>query len=502
MDGKYVIEMENICKSFYGVQVLRNAQINVAPGEVVALIGENGAGKSTLMNILCGIHQADSGTIRMFGEEIKVNNPHDAYLKRIAMVHQEICLVEQMSVEDNLFLGSEPKSNLLNRDKATVREKTQEALDLLDLPFAPNTPVERLNVAQQQMVEVARAIVFDAKVVIFDEPTASLSSAETEKLFEVVRAMQEKGIGIIYISHRLEEIFRICNRVTVLRDSQFIGTRYVSDITKDELVAMMVGRTIDDYFGDKKTYGSDRTVLSVRGLTGEKFHDVSFDLKEGEILGFSGLVGAGRTEMVRALFGVDPIHTGEVYLDGKKLKVKNPGQMIGEGFAMVSEDRKKYGLILNNSVAFNLTLMVAKRFIKHLHVDKNKEIDIINEYVQKLRIKLASPSQLCQNLSGGNQQKVVISKCLAAGSKILIMDEPTRGIDVGAKHEIYELIMRLARDEHLSIIMISSELSEILNLSSRIAVMHEGALVHTFDTARETVTQEMIMQYATMGGDN
>lgn len=499
MKSQYIVEMEGICKSFYDVQVLKNVRINVAPGEVLALVGENGAGKSTLMNILCGLHQPDAGTIKINGEVVKIANPRDAYERRIAMVHQEICLVEQLSIADNVFLGSEPKKDFLSRDKETVRIRTQNALDELDLGLSADTLVETLSVAQQQMIEVARAVCFDAQVVIFDEPTASLTEKETEMLFKVIRRMQEKGIGIVYISHRLEEIFQICQRVTVLRDSQYIDTCDITDITQDDIVAMMVGRNIEDMYGDKRAVGGE-VILEVRKLTNNFVKDISFDLKRGEVLGFSGLVGAGRTEMAHALFGLDPITSGEVIFEGKQIRIKSPAQQIRNGFSMVSEDRKKYGLILNNTVAFNLTLMVARKFISKLRVNHRKEINLFNEYVRKLRIKIASPKQLCLNLSGGNQQKVVISKCLAAGSKVLILDEPTRGIDVGAKHEIYELIINLAKNEGLSIIMISSEMAEIINLSSRIAVMHEGRLVHIFDTNKEAVTQEQIMRYATLGG--
>ena len=499
MGNNYLVEMENICKSFYGVQVLKDVTLRVKPGEVMALVGENGAGKSTLMNILCGLLQPDSGSIKLHGAPVKIQNPSDAYKQHIAMVHQEICLVEQMSIEDNVFLGSEPRKDFISRDKDEVRKRTQEALDMLGMGLTSDTIVGTLNVAQQQLVEVARAVCFNANVVIFDEPTASLTDKEIEKQFETIRGMQAKGIAIIYISHRMDEIFQLCNRVTVLRDSQFIATKEIGDTNYDEIVSMMVGREISELYGHERNFGKE-PILEVKHLTNKRVKDVSFTLKRGEILGFAGLVGAGRTEMSRALFGVDPIDSGEVYFEGKKLQIKDPGTSIRNGFALVSEDRKKYGLILNNSVAFNLTLMVARSFIRSFRVNHKKETSIINEYVNKLRIKLASPDQLCLNLSGGNQQKVVISKCLAAGSKVLILDEPTRGIDIGAKQEIYRLIQDLVK-EGLSIIMISSELPEILNLSSRIAVMHEGSLVKTFDLEQEpNVTQEMIMHYAVSGG--
>lgn len=499
MDPRYVVEMDGICKSFYGVQVLKDVKLNVAAGEIVALLGENGAGKSTLMNILCGVHKMDKGQIKIDGEPVSIQNPRDAWEKRISIVHQEISLVDTLSIADNVFLGSEIKKKIGTRNNKEMKSRTQEALDSLRMGLRADMLVGGLNVAQQQMVEVAKAVCFNSKVVIFDEPTASLTDAETEALFEQIAILKEKKIAIIYISHRLEEIFRIADRVTVLRDGTYIDTKPTGELTKSQLISMMVGREITNLYGTTgRPKGEREVVLRAENLSNQHFKNVSFELRKGEILGFSGLVGAGRTEVARAIFGVDRLNAGELYLEGERVRFRTPGEAIRKGISLVSEDRKHFGLILTNSVAFNLTLMVTHKFIKHLRVDKKKEQAIIDEYANKLSIKMSGSKQLCMNLSGGNQQKVVISKCLAAGSKIVIFDEPTRGIDVGAKAEIYELITRLAKEEGISIILISSELPEIMNLSSRIAVMHEGELVHIFDDP-ERVTQEEIMYYATGG---
>lgn len=495
-DHNNYLEMTGICKSFYGVNVLRDVSFGARAGAVHALVGENGAGKSTLMKILGGIYSKDSGVIKIDGKEVDIKNPKDARALKISFVHQEICLAENMSIADNVFLGIEPNRCGWVAQKI-MRQKTREALDALNVQFDEDTIVEKLSVAQKQMVEIAIALCFDAKIVIMDEPTASLTNSEIRHLFEQIRMMKEKGIAIIYISHRLEEIFEIAESVTVLRDGATIDTMLVAKMSKDDIIRKMVGREIDNYYSDKYFSGSE-VILKAKGLRNRYLKDVDFELKKGEVLGVFGLVGAGRTELARAVFGIDRLDKGELFLAGKKIVNKSPIDAIRRGIALVPEDRKLDGLVLGQDVAYNITLTVLNEFIHGVHIDRKREKEIIDTYAGKLSIKMSGTDQLCLNLSGGNQQKVVISKWLAAGSGILILDEPTRGIDVGAKAEIYSLIRSLVA-EGLSIIMISSELPEIINMSSRIAVMHEGEMVTIMEREKEEFTQENIMHYA-IGG--
>lgn len=458
------------------------------------LWGENGAGKSTLMKILAGIYACDEGEIRINGETVVIHDTIAARNQGINFIHQEICLAENMSIAENLYIGMEIKKGLF-LDKKKMVEITQEHLNALGLDLDANTQVSTLSIAQKQMVEIARALFFDAKLVVMDEPTSSLTNKEVDSLFEQVELLKQKQVAIVYISHRMEEIFKIADRVTVLRDGQYIGTKNICDIDMQKLISMMVGRGISQERMDVPN-GSD-SILQVRNFCNRYLKDVSFDLKRGEVLGFAGLVGAGRTELAYAIFGIDPLDSGELILDGKKVVHKSPQDSIRNGVVLVPEDRKQYGLVTSLSVKFNLTLPILYKFIKGIRVDTEKERKIIDNYANKLAIKMSGVDQICAGLSGGNQQKVVISKWLASEPSVIILDEPTRGIDIGAKQDIYNLIKELA-EQGLSIILISSELPEILKMSSRVAVMHEGELEHIFESV-EGVTQEQIMYYAVGG---
>lgn len=494
MQSEYILEMDNIVKAFGSNVVLNDVSISVKAGEVRALMGENGAGKSTLMKILGGIYSADSGTVRIEGNQVSINKVDDARQYGVSFIHQEITNIQSMTIAENLYLGREPKNKVGLVDYKRMHAQARQALDALDLEMDTHSLIEGLSVAQQQMLEIARAVSENAKILIMDEPTASLSTSEVNNLFKQIARLKGKGVAIIYISHRMEETFLVCDSVTVLRDGKFIGTKNTKETNDKELISMMVGREFSNMYGNERAVGGE-TILEVKNLTSSSVKNINFTLKKGEILGFSGLVGAGRTEMALALFGIDTIQSGEVYLDGKKVEIHSPEDAIKAGIALVPEERKVQGLFLSHSIGTNLSFQVLSKFIKNLRVNRKKENQIIDEYKQKLSIKMASTDQLVSELSGGNQQKIVISKWLAANPKVLILDEPTRGIDVGAKAEIYKLMNNLTK-EGVSIIMISSELPEIINNSSRIAVMHEGQLATILDPEKDEISQEIIMSYA------
>jgi len=494
LQSEFILEMNGIEKAFGSNVVLNDVSISVKPGETRALMGENGAGKSTLMKILGGIYSADAGTINIGGEQVAINKVDDARQHGVSFIHQEICNIPSMNIAENLFLGREPKNRAGLVDYKKMHDQARKALDVLELDIDTHSLIIGLSVAQQQMLEIARAISENAKILIMDEPTASLSNSEVTNLFKQIARLKEKGVAIIYISHRMEETFLVCDTVTVLRDGKFIGTKNTSETNNNELISMMVGREFSNMYGNERAIGGE-TILEVKNLTSDHIKNVSFTLKKGEILGFSGLVGAGRTEMALALFGIDTIRSGEVWIDGEKVDIKCPNDAINAGIALVPEERKVQGLFLSHTIATNLSFQVLNKFIHHFKVDKKKEKEIIKEYRQKLSIKMASTDQLMSELSGGNQQKIVISKWLAANPKVLILDEPTRGIDVGAKAEIYKLMSNLVK-EGVSIIMISSELPEVINNSSRIAVMHEGELATILDPDKDEISQEIIMSFA------
>lgn len=499
MSNEYVFEMKDITKAFGRNVVLDGVSISIKPGEVRALMGENGAGKSTLMKILGGIFSADSGTIYMDGKEASIKTVDDARRYGVSFIHQEITNIPEMMIAENIFLGREPKNCLKMVDYRKMKHEAQKALDALGLDLDAGMLIRGLSVAQQQMIEIARAVNEGAKILILDEPTASLSKSETDNLFAQIDRLKKAGVAMIYISHRMEETFKVCDSVTVLRDGKFIGTRDTKETTENELISMMVGREFNNMYGNKRVIGGD-VIMEVKHLTTDKVSDISFTLRKGEILGFSGLVGAGRTELALAIFGIDTVQSGEIWLEGKKLVISRPKDAINAGIALVPEERKEQGLFLGHSIATNLTFQVLSEFIHQLQVDKKKESRIVDEFKQKLSIKMASIEQSAGELSGGNQQKIVISKWLAAKPKVLILDEPTRGIDVGAKAEIYKLMHSLA-GEGVSIIMISSELPEIINNSSRIAIMREGRLAGILDQQETEASQEKIMSFA-VGGEH
>ena len=499
MSNKYVFEMKDITKAFNRNVVLDGVSISIKPGEVRALMGENGAGKSTLMKILGGIYSADSGAIYMEGKEVSIQSVEDARKHGVSFIHQEITNIPEMTIAENIFLGREPQNYMKMVDYRRMKREAQSALDALGLGLDAGALIRGLSVAQQQMIEIARAVNEGAKILILDEPTASLSKSETDNLFLQMKRLKEAGVAMIYISHRMEETFKVCDTVTVLRDGSFIGTRNTAETSENELISMMVGREFNNMYGNKRVTGKE-VILEVKNLTTDKVKDISFTLKKGEILGFSGLVGAGRTELALALFGIDPIRSGEICMEGRRLNIKKPQDAIRAGIALVPEERKEQGLFLSHSIAANLTFQVLPQFIHHLRINKKREREIVDEFKQKLSIKMASEEQASGELSGGNQQKIVISKWLAAAPKVLIMEEPTRGIDVGAKSEIYKLMHSLA-EAGVSIIMISSELPEIINNSSRIVVMREGKITGILDQAETETSQEKIMSYA-VGGEN
>ncbi len=489
--------MENVNKSFPGVQALKDVYFELNRGEVHALVGENGAGKSTLMKILVGAYRKDSGRIIYKGKEVDIPNPRVAQEMGISMVFQELNLMPHLTVAQNIFIGREPKRKKIPifLDDDEINKRTKELLNMLHLKVEPNAKVSNLSVGKQQMVEIAKALSFNSEVIIFDEPTAALSEAETEELFSVIRKLKSQGIGIIYISHRLEELKEIADRVTVMRDGQYIGTDYMKNLTIEKIISMMVGREIYETLREKEVEENAEVVLEVRNLKrGKVFKNISFSLRKGEILGFAGLIGAGRTEVARAIFGADPIDSGEIYVKGKRVSIKNPWDAINHGIAYLSEDRKRYGLMPDLDVKSNIILPSMKDFLRTLgFVDDRKAENVSSEYVQKLKIRTPSVRQKVKNLSGGNQQKVVLAKWLATKPKILILDEPTRGVDVGAKVAIYQLINRLAQEGY-GIILISSEMPEIIGMSDRILVMHEGRIVGTI--SRREATQEKILSMA------
>lgn len=499
MPCEFIFEMKNISKAFASNVVLDGVSIAVKPGEVRALMGENGAGKSTLMKILGGIYSADKGTIIVGGKEVTIHNVDDARQNGVSFIHQEICNVQSMNIAENLFLGREPKNRLGLINYKKMHQDARTALDNLGIKLDTKLLLNNLSVAQQQMLEIARAVSENSKIVIMDEPTASLTNSEVDNLFHQIKLLKEKGVAIIYISHRMQETFDVCDSVTVLRDGEFIGTKNTNETTEKELISMMVGREFNNMYGNERAIGGE-TILEVKNLTSARVKNINFSLKKGEILGFSGLVGAGRTEMALALFGIDKITSGEVYIDGKKVSIKSPADAIKAGIMLVPEERKCQGLFLGHSIATNLTIQVLNEFIHNFRVDKKKEHNLVEEYKQKLSIKMESVDQLASELSGGNQQKIVISKWLAAKPKVLILDEPTRGIDVGAKAEIYKLMSDLTK-EGVSIIMISSEMPEVINNSSRIAVMQEGELATILDPDKDDISQENILSYAVGGGN-
>lgn len=496
--GAFLLHMQGISKSFPGVRALDSVDLEVRAGEVLALVGENGAGKSTLMKILSGAHHKDAGKILLDGREVEIESPHHAQQLGVAIIYQEFNLTRNQTVAANIYIAREPRVPGLAGwlgfvDRPRMEAEAAQVLARIRARIPPNEKVRELSVAQQQMVEIAKAIAVQAKILIMDEPTAALGESETEVLFETVRELKSQGIAIIFITHRLEEMFRIADRVVVLRDGQRVGELPIAEATSDRVVQMMVGRSLQEIFR-KETAEIKDPILEVRGLTRRgAVQDVSFTLRRGEILGFSGLVGAGRTETARLLFGADARDAGEVFLEGRPLRVGSPTAAVKAGIGLVPEDRGLQGLVLKLSVQENIVLATLPRHSAAGWMNRPLIRKTAQAFTEQLSIRTPHLRQKTMLLSGGNQQKVVLAKWLASNPKVLILDEPTRGIDVGAKAEVHALMSRLARSG-IGIIMISSELPEIMAMSDRIVVMHEGRIAAILD--RSEATQELVMAYA------
>lgn len=497
-----LVRMEGIEKNFPGVHALSNCRFELLRGEIHGLVGENGAGKSTLMKVLSGIYEKDAGTIRVRNEIAEAHTAKQAQALGISIIHQELNLMKHLTAAQNIFIGREQKQGMrFLVDDGEINRKSEELFKLINLNLDPRIKVSGLTVAQQQMIEIAKALSFNMDVLIMDEPTSALSDSEIEELFKVIRNLRDQGKGIVYISHRMDELHRICDKVTVMRDGRYIATTPIKDITTDQIIAQMVGREIYESHHPHGDTSKNEVILEVKHLTrGRAVQDVSFELHKGEILGFAGLMGAGRTETMRLIFGADPMERGEIFVKGGRVFIKQPKNAVHYGIGYLSEDRKRFGLALGMSVKVNTVMASLKDFLKPLGViDEAKSKQVTLDYVERLNTRTPSVDQLAKNLSGGNQQKVVVGKWLVRNSDILIFDEPTRGIDVGAKSEIYKLLNELA-DQGKSIIMISSELPEILRMSHRIVVMCEGKITAVLNA--EESTQEKIMYYATLRSDN
>ena len=490
------IEMKGINKSFGSNQVLKDAGFYLADGEVHALMGENGAGKSTLMKILTGVYDRDAGTVLVDGKEVNYKTPQEAEKAGIVFIYQEINSLFDLTVEENLFMGKEITKGFGICDKKAMRAKAQEIMDRMGVNIPVDAVMSDLSVGQQQMVEICKALMVDAKVLIMDEPTAALTQSETENLFKVVNSLREKGVSIVYISHRMEEIFELCDRITILRDGSYIGTEYIKDITMDDIVQMMIGREIGERYPARDVQ-IGQEVLRVEGLTHARlFKDVSFSVRAGEVLGVSGLMGAGRTEIMQAIFGNLPIVSGKIFIDGKEVSIKNPRQAIAAGIGFITEDRKTEGLLLEKSIAENIEIANLGKVSSKSVLSRSKGAELVKRGIEEFRIKCFGPEHECGNLSGGNQQKVVLAKWIYTDPKILILDEPTRGVDIGAKKEIYSVINDMAA-KGVAVIMVSSELPEVLGMSDRIMVVHEGHVTGIIDGA--TADQAKVMTLATGG---
>ncbi|WP_233460691.1 sugar ABC transporter ATP-binding protein [Enterocloster lavalensis] len=491
----YILDMRNISMNFGGVQALKNVHLKVKKGEVHALMGENGAGKSTLMKILQGIYQPVEGEIYLRGEKTQFKSTQDALDAGISMIHQELNPIEKMTVAENMYLGREPMKRYLGLnlvDHKTMYQKAAEFYQSLDLDLPPRAMMSELSVARTQLAEIAKAVSYDADIVIMDEPTSALSDIEVEKLFKTIGILRKRQVTIIYISHKLDEIYQICDSVTVLRDGNFIGSGDLKEIDKQKLISMMVGREVTEIF-PKLEAEIGEPLLEVRGLCAEDVNDVSFTLHKGEILGLAGLMGAGRTEVAEAIYGARPKTAGEILIEGKKVRIDSPEDAIKNHIAMVPEDRKNHGVVLKLSILDNIIMSRIDKCQTGILISKAKEQKNAQEKIEQVQIKTSDFRNPVNSLSGGNQQKVVVAKALFTDPNIIILDEPTRGIDVMTKSEIHLMISKLAQ-EGKGIIMISSEMAEVMGMSDRILVLKEGRVKG--ELAREEATQELILQYA------
>lgn len=494
MSENYILEMENVTKEFPGVKALDSIQFKVKKGSVHALMGENGAGKSTLMKIIFGIYTPDTGMIKFKGHDLKVSSTKEALKNGISMIHQELSPVPHMTVAENIFLGREPtkgKFGWVNNKK--MIEDAKDLFKTLNIDLNPNSKMKDLSIANMQMVEIATAVSYDADLIIMDEPTSAITEKEVEKLFEIINSLNAKGVSIIYISHKMDEIFRICDEITVFRDGQYIGTKETTELTQDTLIQMMVGREIKQVFHKEKAEIKE-VILAVSNLSKEgKFDNISFEVRKGEIVGISGLMGSGRTEVIESIFGIDPPDSGDIFIHGEKVKIKTPQDAIKLKVALLTEDRKLSGAFLPISIKENMIISSIDQFLERGYINKKLVDEACNEQVEQLNIKTPSTDQLIMNLSGGNQQKVLLARWLLNDPDILILDEPTRGVDVGAKSEIHKLMSKLAQ-KGTAILMISSEMPEVLGMSDRVIVMHEGNKKGELN--REEANQEKILEMA------
>ena len=495
-NSEYILNCEGISKAFGGTQALKDVQLHVKAGEVHALLGENGAGKSTLMKCVIGLIKQDAGTMEFEGKPYQVSGPVDALKSGISMIHQELNPEPHLTVAESIFLKRESTKGIF-LDKKTQNRECQEILDKFNVPYTATTKMKELTLAQVQMVEIIKAVSCNSRLIIMDEPTSSLDSTETDRLFGVIKELKAKGVAIIYISHRMEEIFEICDSVSVFRNGTYVNTRSLDGVTRDELISMMVGRDVKSVFPKVDCEIGD-VVFKVDKLCGKGFHDISFEVHAGEILGISGLVGSGRSETMRAIFGLDPLESGTMYLDGKEITNKSPRSAIKKGICMVNEDRKNYGLCLLRSIRENISLPNLPEKQKGLLINQNREKKECAEAASKLTVKAASIEHNGFSLSGGTQQKVVLAKWIMANPRVLILDEPTRGVDVGAKSDIHTLMCEFAA-KGMAIIMISSELPEVMGMSDRILVYHEGTINGIVDRSEimaNNITQKELLEMA------
>jgi len=488
-----LLEVKGVSKAFPGVQALNNAYLEIGRSEIHGLIGENGAGKSTIIKIIAGIYTPDSGTVRFLGEDFHNENIKQSLSRGISVIHQELNLVRDMKVYENIMLGFEEGKHG-GYSAAKTRRRAQEIIERLGLDLSLDAHIKDLDIAIQQMIEIAKAFSREAKLIIMDEPTSSLTNKEIDQLYKIIRNLKAEGISTLFVSHKLSEISEICDRLTIFRDGQTVVSKNVGEITEDEMVYAMVGREITNYYTTTHV-PKNEVVLELNGVSKQGLiQDVSFQVHKGEVLGITGLIGAGRTETAQMIFGLDHHDKGDILLEGKIVKFYSPYEAVEAGISLVPENRKEQGLVPQMDVSFNITISVLLEFIRMLHVNSNKENRIVSDYIHRLKIKASSPAQSIGNLSGGNQQKTIIARWLATNPKVLILDEPTRGVDVGAKKEIYEIIDTLA-NEGVAIILISSELPEVINMSDRILVMRRGESVATL-TRKEDFLQETIMKYS------
>lgn len=497
MAQNVILKLDKVCKSFPGVKALDDVSLMVYKGEVLALAGENGAGKSTLMKIMTGIYQMDSGSMMFDGREVIVRSPKEAEVLGLSIIHQELNILPGKSVAENIYLGRLPMKRIHIVDWKRMFENTESLFENLNIPIDVTQSVRGMSVAQQQMIEIAKAVNYNAKLVVMDEPTSSLTSEETRLLFSIIRKLKSQGVSIIFITHRLDEIFEIADRVAVMRDGCSVGIKSIEDITKKELIAFMIGRAMERQFPLRESCIGDE-MLRVEHLAdgGKKVHDVSFTLHRGEVLGFAGLVGSGRTETMRMLFGADKKVGGKIFLNGKEVRIRNPRDSVRLRIAFVTEDRKNEGLLLGKRLRMNIVMVALDKIIRKGFINEKIEIEKASDYIKELKIITPSVNQLAMYLSGGNQQKVVVAKWLFSDAELIILDEPTRGIDVGAKYEIYELINRLA-GLGKGIIMVSSDMEEIIGISDRIIAMHEGRVAGI--VSKENFSSSLISEY-TIGG--